>query len=136
MLFIRVYNYPELEPSLRNLEYRFEGVVRTVICSMLQTISHRTAAHLSSSYLPATVRGSVDRAPAASLNKRWNSILYLRLAIEGCDLERGKRPVGARTVRRKGSVSGRKEEERDRELTILPVFVRLPRGISSASVTR
>lgn len=68
----------------------------TVICSMLQTISHTTTAHLSSFYL-ATVRGSVDRAPAASLNKRWNSILYLRLAIEGCDPEKGKRTVGART---------------------------------------
>jgi len=54
VLFIRIHNYldhSKVDPSSRNVGYRFEGVARDGVRSILQTIPHTIPAHLSSSYL-------------------------------------------------------------------------------------
>lgn len=85
----------------------------TVICSMLQTISHRTAAHLSSSYLLATVRG-IGRSRAGGESEQT-----LEFDLIFASRDRGLRSWERKNGRWESKRYGGKEEERDRELTIL-----------------
>lgn len=56
-----------------------------------------------------------DRMPAAGLNKRWNLISCLRLAIESRDPEERRQSVGVRTAR---WVGGKGKKKREIGLTI------------------
>lgn len=88
VLFIRIHNYldrSKVDPSSRNVGYRFKGVARDGCTFDITDDSsyHPGASVFLLSCNGARWKGSEDRAPAASLNKRWNLILCLRLAIEG-----------------------------------------------------
>lgn len=91
-------------------------------------ISHTPPWHICLLSISLT-RKSIDRAPAATLNKHWNSILYLRLAIEGRDLRRENGRWESDSAVGRGRY---RREKRERERSgiaswddSLPVFVRL-----------